>query len=111
VLDLLYGVGARRAVATEQNAPRAIPASRMRVPLPSTFPADGPTAGEPTRLEPRLQTMLEQVGAGRDTPGRLTATGGDPSETLLALTELELMGLLGRGDGGRYVPRESLAGR
>ena len=29
---------------------------------------------------------------------------------LLALSELELMGLLSRGDGGRYVPRESLAG-
>jgi hypothetical protein len=23
------------------------------------------------------------------------------------LTELELMGLLGRGDGGRYVPRDA----
>jgi hypothetical protein len=27
------------------------------------------------------------------------------------LSELELMGLLTRGDGGRYVQRESLAGR
>jgi DNA processing protein len=65
----------------------------------------------PARLEPRLQAMLEQVGAGRDTPGKLTSHGEDPHETMLALSELELMGLLGRGDGGRYVPRESLAGR
>jgi hypothetical protein len=27
---------------------------------------------------------------------------------LLALTELELMSLLGRGEGGRYVPLEPL---
>jgi hypothetical protein len=50
------------------------------------------------------------VGAGRDTPGRLAGAGVDPGEAMLALSELELMGLLGRGDGGRYVPRESLAG-
>jgi DNA processing protein len=62
-------------------------------------------------LEPRLKETLEQVGAGRDTPAKLTAGRPDASETLLALGELELMGLLTRGDGGRYVPRESLAGR
>jgi hypothetical protein len=28
---------------------------------------------------------------------------------MLALSELEVMGLLARGDGGRYVPRESVA--
>jgi DNA processing protein len=61
-------------------------------------------------LEPRLRATLEQVGAGRDTPGRLTAADEDAGETLLALAELELMGLLARGDGGRYVPRDSLAG-
>jgi DNA processing protein len=62
-------------------------------------------------LEPRLRWALEQVGAGRDTPAKLTAGRADAGETLLALGELELMGLLTRGDGGRYVPRESLAGR
>ncbi len=62
-------------------------------------------------LEPMLRETLEQVGAGRDTPAKLTAGRADAGETLLALGELELMGLLTRGDGGRYVPRESLAGR
>ena len=62
-------------------------------------------------LQPRLRTTLEQVGAGRDTPAKLSAASADAGETLLALTELELMGLLTRGDGGRYVPRQSLAGR
>lgn len=82
-------------------------------------PKHGQTAGRgqgvrrqpPRKLEPRLQAVLEQVGAGRDTPGKLTSAGEDPGETMLALTELKLMGMLARGDGGRYVPRESLAGR
>ena len=66
---------------------------------------------KPTELEPRLKETLEQVGIGKDTPTKLTADSVDAGETLLALSELELMGLLTRGDGGRYVQRESLAGR
>jgi DNA processing protein len=70
---------------------------------------DAQTPGGPadthTGLEPRLRDTLEQVGAGRDTPDKLTSAGEDARETLLALSELELLGLLARGDGGRYVPR------
>jgi DNA processing protein len=78
-----------------------------------------PPAGIPARaraeqrleveLEPRLRTMLEKVGAGSDTPDRLAAAGEDSSGVLMALSELELLGLLARGDGGRYVPREPLS--
>lgn len=68
------------------------------------------TTPKPAELEPRLKETLEQVGAGRDTPAKLTGASKDTGEVLLALSELELMGLLTRGDGGRYVPRESLAG-
>jgi DNA processing protein len=60
-------------------------------------------------LEPRLQNALEQVGSGKDTPAKLTAGSADAGDTLLALSELELMGLLARGDGDRYTPRNSLA--
>ncbi len=60
-------------------------------------------------LEPRLRETLEQVGAGRDTPDKLASAGGDAGATLLALSELELLGLLARGDGGRYVPRHGAA--
>lgn len=67
-------------------------------------------ASRTSGLEPRLRSVLEQVGAGRDTPGRLAAAGADPAEAMLALSELELLGLLGRGDGGRYVPRQGLTG-
>lgn len=85
VLDLLHGVdGPARA----DNVTTASP-------LPSSLPK-------------RLLAVLERVGAGQDTPGRLTRPGQDPAETLAALAELELMGLLARGDGGRYVPRQSL---
>jgi DNA processing protein len=58
-------------------------------------------------LSDQLQTVLAQVGAGRDTPGKLAAVGVDPAEAMLALSELEIMGLLARGDGGRYVARVS----
>jgi predicted Rossmann fold nucleotide-binding protein DprA/Smf involved in DNA uptake len=56
-------------------------------------------------LAPRLRRTLERVGMGCDTPEKLMALGVDLDEALLELSELEVMGLLGRGDGGRYVPR------
>jgi DNA processing protein len=56
--------------------------------------------------EPRLQRILEWVGLGADTPQKLAKAGVDMAEAMLALSELELMGLLGRGHGGRYVPRQ-----
>ena len=74
----------------------------------------GPPAGGAVPdlgLEPRLRATLELVGAGRDTPAKLTGGGEGVTETLLALSELELMGLLARGDGGRYVPRYATAER
>jgi DNA processing protein len=61
-------------------------------------------------LEPRLRATLEQVGAGLNTPDKLSHEH-DAGEVLMALSELELMGLLARGDGGRYVPRQPLPAR
>jgi hypothetical protein len=46
------------------------------------------------------------VDGGRDTPDRLAPACGTPDEVLLALSELELRGLLTRGDGGRYLPSD-----
>jgi DNA processing protein len=76
-LDLLYGVGMRRA-----------PDSPLR----------------PAELDPWLRTVLERVGGGEDTVAKLVACGQRSAEVTLALTELELGGLLLRGDAGRYVP-------
>jgi DNA processing protein len=83
VLDLLYG--ARRAARAQEAAA-------------------SPWAG----LTPRLKATLEKVGAGMDTPGKLIGEHDDRGELLLALSELELMGLLARGHGGRYLPRDPL---
>jgi DNA processing protein len=77
-------------------------------PLGEPDSANGHRASLEPKLEPRLQQTLKQVGAGKDTPTKLTGASGDAGEILLALSELELMGLLARGDGGRYVPRASL---
>jgi DNA processing protein len=95
VLELLYEGDPPR---NPRRAPHG--ARRSACPVPGT-----------AALAPRLQAMLEQVGAGKDTPAKLSAASADAGEALLALTELELMGLLTRGDSGRYVPRQSLAGR
>jgi DNA processing protein len=60
-------------------------------------------------LEPRLLRVLERVGAGCDTPGRLLAESDDAGELFRSLGELELSGLLTRGDGGRYLASDPLA--
>jgi DNA processing protein len=70
-------------------------------------PGEGAARSQPS-LAPRLHSTLELVGAGCDTPEKLASEGADPDEVLLWLSELELMGLLARGDGGRYVLREAL---
>ncbi len=61
-------------------------------------------------VHPRLRELLHRVAAGADTPERICGRGGRSGEVLLGLSELELMGLLTRGDGGRYVPRAMPAG-
>ncbi len=55
-------------------------------------------------LGPRLARVLEQVSRGQDTLAKLTTRDAKPGDLALALTELELRGLLLRGDGARYLP-------
>ncbi len=85
-LDALYGVGAR-------EVPRQ--------------PSEG--SGRAAEIDPRLAEVLEMVGNGHNTPARLAGRGHDPGDIAVALVELELQGLLVRGDGGRYLP-SSLSG-
>jgi DNA processing protein len=73
-----------------------------------TMPPGSAAAASRPALAARLRTTLELVGAGRDTAEKLACEGADLDEVLLMLSELELMGLLARGDGGRYVPRDAL---
>ena len=83
VLDLLHATTSRRA-----RGHRCTPGPRDRLPAP-------------------LDAVLELVGAGADTPDRLIAAGAEPDGLLLVLSELELVGLLSRGENGRYLPRHA----
>jgi DNA processing protein len=71
---------------------------------PSTAP-DRQTSDPWRALRSELRAILERVGSGCDTPDKLTRAGVDPTDALLGLSELEISGLLARGDGGRYVLR------
>jgi DNA processing protein len=62
------------------------------------------------RLAAPLRRTLALVASGCDTPEELARAGVEPAQALLALSELEVRGLLVRGDAGRYLPAEPLAG-
>jgi DNA processing protein len=53
-------------------------------------------------LEPELQRLLDAIGGGHSTLPMLAAHGFDPREVLTGLGELEGLGLIRRGFGGRY---------
>jgi DNA processing protein len=59
-------------------------------------------------LHPRLASVLDLVGDGQDRPAKLSASGRRSEDVAVALAELELLGLLSRGDGGRYIPCASV---
>lgn len=77
-LDLLYG--------------SAMPAGSAAV------PQDAPS------IEPRLRALLRRIGEGKDTISELSAEHERPDAVLREVAELELRGLVRRGDGGRYLP-------
>jgi DNA processing protein len=68
--------------------------------------AHGERSDDYAGLDALLRDVLARVGDGFDTPGTLLAERGEEHELLRALGELEMMGLLARGDGGRYVVRD-----
>ena len=67
--------------------------------------ASSGTWSEEPRIEQRLQALLRRIGEGKDTISKLGAEHWQPDVALRELAELELRGLVRRGDGGRYVPR------
>jgi DNA processing protein len=79
-------------------------------------PAEPGTTGDVQRclvqahagLRRNLRAVLESVGTGCDTPDKLARAGYEARAVLPALSELELEGLLVRGAGGRYLPRNQL---
>ena len=61
------------------------------------------TRQRPDKLEPELRGLLRSVEEGRDTVSALAATPAEAQHALAGLSELELLGFVRRGPGGRYV--------
>ena len=61
------------------------------------------TGRRPDELEPELRGLLRSVEDGRDTVSALAATPAEAQHALAGLSELELLGFVRRGPGGRYV--------
>jgi DNA processing protein len=59
----------------------------------------------PDELASPLRALLRRVEDGCDTVGRLAATPAQAQAALVGLAELELLGFVRRGPGGRYVRR------
>jgi DNA processing protein len=63
-----------------------------------------PDDDDAVRLLPaRLRDVLMALEGGHDPVAEHTSVGGDVSDVLAALTELELAGLVTRGFGGEYM--------
>jgi DNA processing protein len=95
-LDTLYGLGRRRVRHKSRRKPR----KRSLI----SQPAPAHMTMAPPGLEPKLAAMLERVANGEDTLAKLCAGKQTCGELTLALTELELLGLLRRDQDGRYLP-------
>lgn len=76
VLDLLFGVGVRRAPSAEQP-----------------------------ELAPELRVLLAAIAEGEDTRGALARAGLPAEQGLAALASLELAGYVRREAGGRFTMR------
>ncbi len=61
------------------------------------------TGQRPEDLAPSLRRLLRRVEDGRDTVGALAASPTEAREALAGLAELEILGFLSRGPGGRYA--------
>ena len=62
------------------------------------------TSAPGQKLEPELQQLLDAIGNGHSTLPMLAGHGFDPRAVLAGLGELEALGLIRRGFGGRYEP-------
>ncbi len=78
-LDEALGIGVATATTAAINARRA------------------------AELQAPLRTLLREVCDGRDTVAALATTPAEAQAALAGLAELELLGFLRRGPGGRYV--------
>ena len=61
------------------------------------------TGQRPEDLAPPLRRLLRRVEDGRDTVAALAVTPAEARDALAGLAELEILGFLRRGPGGRYA--------
>jgi predicted Rossmann fold nucleotide-binding protein DprA/Smf involved in DNA uptake len=101
-LDALGGVSTRWTRRPRSPRPRVRARPRASV-APPTAPKPAAPADSPV-LEPRLTSVLDRVGHGEDTLAKLCIGEQDCDELAIALTELELLGLLQRTQNGHYLP-------
>jgi DNA processing protein len=99
--------GAHDALEALYETPASqMPAGRISVEeMPATETPGQLAAAREAELSPELERALRLIGEGRDTVAKLSGRPDDVDATLATLAELELRGVVFRGDGGRYVPR------
>lgn len=104
-LDALYGVGVQR----DRRPRRRRSHKRMMTAGSPTVIGMSPASElaaaltPPPGLESEIVFVLERVRRGEDTLAKLCAGGLACGELTLALTELELLGLLRRAQDGHYL--------
>lgn len=106
-LEVLYGVTPGPARAPHQPVHAGFSARWTMAPSHRRLPQGAGKATSGTgihRLEPRLQEVLRMIGEGKDTILKLDTELMAGNALLVELAELELRGLVRRGDGGRYLP-------
>ncbi len=107
VLDALCRAGAAQRASASHPYPHLRPpmwSFDPEISTPTGSHGLRPSALAPSGPSPAARVTLEAIGAGSDTLAKLADAGMAQAATALALAELELCGLVVRGDGGRYLP-------
>ena len=97
---------ARDALDLAALPPRRPRVGPRREPVPVPSPPRPPVPPPDPELEPALREALAAVDDGADSPDRLAVVlGGDVAAATIALTRLELVGVLRRELDGSYARR------
>lgn len=98
VLDVLFGVGCQSTCEPLTTSSSASLNERHRAAHPSDQ-----VAQVGNQLAPPLQAIIDAIDDGKSTLSALSNNETPSDETLAALTELELLGLIRRTFSGNYI--------
>src|SRR4051812_12736821 len=93
-----------RSTRARGGVPGAPRAGRDPAPGPGAPPPGGPAPPLPP-LDPGQRRLLDAIERGRGTLAELATTMEEARAASRSLSQLELLGLVRRGFGGRYVRR------